>query len=62
MVLYGLTAPFAAALMDRFGIRRIAVTALGVVAGSAAHHRHGRRLAVHPLGLSSSAWAPEPCP
>ncbi|WND33183.1 MFS transporter [Streptomyces sp. BB1-1-1] len=35
MVLYGLTAPFAAALMDRFGIRRIAVTALGVVAGGA---------------------------
>lgn len=28
MVLYGLTAPFAAALMDRFGMRRIVVAAL----------------------------------
>ncbi|AQS65905.1 MFS transporter [Streptomyces pactum] len=35
MVLYGLTAPFAAALMDRFGIRRIVLTALGAVAGGA---------------------------
>ncbi|MGW6454961.1 MFS transporter [Streptomyces sp. NPDC055078] len=32
MVLYGLTAPFAAALMDRFGIRRVVVTALSTVA------------------------------
>ncbi|MFF0739463.1 MFS transporter [Streptomyces sp. NPDC004111] len=35
MLLYGLTAPFAAALMDRFGIRRIAVTALATVAAGA---------------------------
>ncbi|MFH9570745.1 MFS transporter [Streptomyces sp. NPDC017454] len=35
MVLYGLTAPFAAALMDRFGIRRVVLAALGVVAGGA---------------------------
>jgi len=32
LVLYGLTAPFAAALMDRFGIRRVAATALLLVA------------------------------
>ncbi|MFE9825559.1 MFS transporter [Streptomyces sp. NPDC005791] len=32
MVLYGLTAPFAAALMDRFGIRRVVVVALSTVA------------------------------
>lgn len=31
MVLYGLIAPFAAALMDRFGIRRTALAALGTV-------------------------------
>jgi predicted MFS family arabinose efflux permease len=36
LVLYGLTAPFAAALMDRFGIRAVACTALCLVAlGSA---------------------------
>ncbi|MFD7923074.1 MFS transporter [Streptomyces sp. NPDC059740] len=32
MVLYGLTAPYAAALMDRFGIRRVVLAALGAVA------------------------------
>src|SRR4051794_16105245 len=32
MALYGLTAPFAAALMERFGIRRVVMTALLVVA------------------------------
>jgi MFS family permease len=32
LALYGLTAPFAAALMDRFGIRRVVVSALLVVA------------------------------
>ncbi|WP_406144309.1 MFS transporter [Streptomyces sp. NBC_01012] len=36
MVLYGLTAPFAAALMDRFGIRRVVVVALPVIASGAA--------------------------
>ncbi|MFB8117359.1 MFS transporter [Streptomyces sp. NPDC055962] len=36
MVLYGLTAPFAAALMDRFGIRRVVVAALLVIASGAA--------------------------
>ncbi|WP_328310559.1 MFS transporter [Streptomyces sp. NBC_00442] len=35
MVLYGLTAPFAAALMDRFGIRRVVVAALTTVAAGA---------------------------
>ncbi|MFJ6853487.1 MFS transporter [Streptomyces sp. NPDC091271] len=35
MVLYGLTAPFAAALMDRFGIRRVVVVALLVIASGA---------------------------
>ncbi|MET9539730.1 MFS transporter [Streptomyces sp. NPDC006553] len=32
LALYGLTAPFAAALMDRFGIRRIVAVALSVIA------------------------------
>ncbi|MFP5369645.1 MAG: MFS transporter, partial [Actinomycetes bacterium] len=32
MALYGLTAPFAAALMERFGIRRVVMGALLVVA------------------------------
>ena len=32
LVLYGLTAPFAAALMERFGIRRIAALALALIA------------------------------
>lgn len=31
LVLYGLTAPFAAALMDRFGIRQVVASALGLV-------------------------------
>lgn len=35
MALYGLTAPFAAALMDRFGIRRVVATALTMVAAGA---------------------------
>ncbi|MGW2667251.1 MFS transporter [Streptomyces sp. NPDC001272] len=33
LALYGLTAPFAAALMDRFGIRKVVATALTVIAG-----------------------------
>ncbi|MGW0464470.1 MFS transporter [Streptomyces sp. NPDC003027] len=32
LALYGLTAPFAAALMDRFGIRRVVALALSVIA------------------------------
>src|ERR1044071_341174 len=32
LVLYGLTSPFAAALMDRFGMRKVVATALVVVA------------------------------
>ncbi|MGW8482712.1 MFS transporter [Microbacterium sp. NPDC055903] len=32
LVLYGLTAPFAAALMDRFGVRQVVATALALVA------------------------------
>ncbi|MFJ5046584.1 MFS transporter [Streptomyces sp. NPDC088719] len=35
MALYGLTAPFAAALMDRFGIRRVVAIALTMVAAGA---------------------------
>ncbi|MEV8535099.1 MFS transporter [Streptomyces sp. NPDC051211] len=33
LALYGLTAPFAAALMDRFGIRKVVACALTVIAG-----------------------------
>ncbi|HEX2773236.1 MAG TPA: MFS transporter, partial [Micromonosporaceae bacterium] len=32
LILYGLTAPFAAALMDRFGMRRVVASALVLVA------------------------------
>src|SRR4051794_36898371 len=32
LALYGLTAPFAAALMDRFGVRRVVAAALTVIA------------------------------
>ena len=32
LLLFGLTAPFAAALMDRFGMRRVVSVALGLVA------------------------------
>ncbi|PZT77958.1 MFS transporter [Streptomyces sp. AC1-42W] len=35
MALYGLTAPFAAALMDRFGIRRVVAVALTAIAAGA---------------------------
>ncbi|WP_423833200.1 MFS transporter [Streptomyces manipurensis] len=35
LALYGLTAPFAAALMDRFGIRRVVTVALTVIASGA---------------------------
>lgn len=35
LVLYGLTAPFAAAAMDRFGVRRVVLAALGLVGGGA---------------------------
>ncbi|MFN8520971.1 MAG: MFS transporter [Chloroflexota bacterium] len=36
LVLFGLTAPFAAALMDRFGIRRVTACALLMIAGGSA--------------------------
>ncbi|MER5771394.1 MFS transporter [Streptomyces sp. NPDC001985] len=36
LALYGLTAPFAAALMDRFGIRRVVAAALLVIAAGSA--------------------------
>lgn len=36
LVLYGLTAPFAAALMNRFGLRRVTAAALVVIAAGAA--------------------------
>ncbi|MFE0603446.1 MFS transporter [Streptomyces sp. NPDC058892] len=36
LALYGITAPFAAALMDRFGIRRVVAVALTVIAVGAA--------------------------
>jgi MFS family permease len=36
LVIYGLTAPFAAALMERLGVRRVVALALGLVAAGAA--------------------------
>ncbi len=50
MALYGLTAPFAAALMERFGIRRVVTAALLVVAaGQRAHRVHDGELAADPV-------------
>ncbi len=36
LILYGLTAPFAAALMERFGLKRVTAAALVVIAAGAA--------------------------
>ena len=36
LLLYGLTAPFSAALMDRFGVRRVMLIALTTISGGAA--------------------------
>ncbi|PBO25551.1 hypothetical protein CLM85_03660 [Streptomyces albidoflavus] len=51
MVLYGVTAPFAAALMDRLGVRRVVVGAL-VLAGAGAA---GTALAGSPVQVAA-AW------
>ena len=60
MALYGLTAPFAAALMERFGIRRVVMAALLLVAaGQRADRLHDGELAADPAaGACWSAWAP----
>ena len=60
LVLYGLTAPFAAALMDRFGIRRVvAVRAAAGRARQRADRLHDRELAADPAaGACWSASAP----
>lgn len=47
IILYGLMAPFAAALMDRFGIKRVCALALVVIAAGAAL----ATFATHPLVL-----------
>ena len=39
LVLFGLTAPFAAALMDRFGIRRVTACALLLIAAGSGADR-----------------------
>ncbi|WP_329563864.1 MFS transporter [Streptomyces uncialis] len=44
LALYGLTAPFAAALMDRFGVRRVVATSLTVIA----------------VGSGATVWMTEP--
>ncbi|MFD5028313.1 MFS transporter [Streptomyces sp. NPDC058373] len=51
MVLYGVTAPFAAALMDRLGVRRVVVGALLLAGGGAA----GTAVAGSPAQLAA-AW------
>jgi len=53
LVLFGLTAPFAAALMDRFGVRRVVACALILVAARAA----GSRCSFGTSGSSSRAGA-----
>lgn len=50
MVAYGLVAPFTAAWMDRFGLRRVALVALPSVAvGGDPDHADVAGLALHPL-------------
>ncbi len=60
LLLYGLTAPFAAALMDRFGIRRVVACALLLVAArQRADRLHDRELAADAAaGVCWSGWAP----
>ena len=59
LMLYGLTAPFAAALMERFGVRRVVAVALALVAAGA-----GLTLVMTSAwqlwscGASRSGWAP----
>ena len=55
-VLFGLTAPFAAALMDRFGMRRVvAVALLLVAAGQRADRVHDRELAAD--AAAGACWS-----
>ena len=50
LLLYGLTSPFAAALMDRFGMRKVVAAALAVVAARQRPDRlHDRAVAAHRL-------------
>jgi MFS family permease len=70
LILFGLTAPFAAALMDRFGIRRVTAVALVLVAAGS-----GLTIFMNAtwqlvlcwgvlVGLgtgSMAAWSPRPC-
>ncbi len=48
LILYGLTSPFAAALMERFGIRAVVTSALALISlGSESHDLHDLELAAH---------------
>ena len=49
LLLYGLTAPFAAALMDKFGLRRVVTAALSLVAAAGCLSRKG--MWINPLFL-----------
>ena len=62
LALYGLTAPFAAALMDRFGIRRVVAVALTVIAVGARPDRlhDGAPGSSCCAGACWSAWAAAP--
>ena len=60
LVIYGLTAPFAAALMERFGVRRVVAVALAwsSLRGRADPGDDLRLAALVPLGSARSGWAP----
>ena len=61
MLLYGLMAPFAAALMDRFGVRAVTSTALVLVARERADGLRHRRVAAGVVaGACWWGWAPVP--
>jgi len=59
LVLFGLMAPFAAALIERYGVRRVVLTAIGlIVFGPHARAGDERGLDLIVLWGSSSASAP----
>ena len=55
LILYGLTAPFAAALMERFGMRRVVPVALVLVAAGS-----GLTVGSVPVRWRCRSWRPSP--
>ena len=67
LVLFGLIGPFAAALMGRYGLRRVVLAALLTVSGAALAKRHSSSTAATASGESmvgdpsgAKIWPPNP--